>query len=97
VELLQEHLLHETGANSQVFLVDLLPIITYSAKRAGKVALELTSKGFCCCKNLFYMGCQLHLLGARRKQALPIPQHVGLTPANVYDLTVLRPLLPQLQ
>ena len=43
------------------------------------------------------MGCQLHLLGARRKQALPIPQHVGLTPANVYNLTVLRPLLPQLQ
>jgi len=43
------------------------------------------------------MGCQLHLLGARRKQALPIPQYVGLTPANVYNLTAWRPLLPQLQ
>jgi len=80
-----------------VLLVDSLPIITCSAKRAGKVAPELTAKGFCNSKNLFNMGCKLHLLGARREQALPIPQHVGLTPANVHDLTALRPLLPQLQ
>ena len=96
VELLQEHLLKETGADSQVLLVDSLPIITCSAKRAGKVAPELTAKGYCNSKHLYYIGCKLHLLGARREQALPIPQHIDITPANVHDLTALRPLLPAL-
>lgn len=96
VELLQEQLLSETGTNHNVLLVDSLPIITCSAKRAGKVAPTLTAKGYCSSKNLYYIGCKLHLVGARRQQALPIPQQVGITPASVHDLTALRPILPQL-
>lgn len=96
VELLQEQLLSETGTNHQVLLVDSLPIITCSAKRAGKVASTLTAKGYCSSKDLYYRGCKLHLVGARRQQALPIPQHLGITPASVPDLTALRPILPQL-
>lgn len=97
VELLQEQLLEETATNHKVLLVDSLPIITCSAKRTGKVAPTLTAKGYCNSKDLYYIGCKLHLVGARRQQALPIPQQVGLTPASVHDLTALRPILPQLQ
>lgn len=96
VELLEQQLLQETGADSQMLLVDSLPIITCSVKRAGKVAPTLTSKGYCSSKDLYYIGCKLHLLGARRKQALPIPAQVGCSPASVHDLTALRPILPQL-
>jgi hypothetical protein len=67
--------------------------MTCSHKRSGKVAPELTSKGFCAVKKLHYFGSKLHLLGQRRCGTIPFPQKVGVTPACVHDLTALNPVL----
>lgn len=70
-----------------------MPIITCSHKRAGKVAPTLTSKGFCATKNLHYFGAKLHVLGFRRPGTLPLPDSIGLSPASMHDLKVMRPIL----
>nr|WP_320119541.1 hypothetical protein [uncultured Marinifilum sp.] len=48
-------------------LLDSMPIITCSGKRSGKVATEITDKGFCSTKGIYYYGMKLHLLGFRCK------------------------------
>jgi len=97
VERLSAQLLRERPATVQQLVVDSLPIITCSAKRAGKVAPQLTAKGYGASKDLYYIGCKLHFIGAYRNHRLPIPQQVGLTPAQVHDLAALRPVLNQFQ
>ncbi len=67
--VLQEAIPVESSATEGV--VDSLPIITCSAKRRAKVARELTAKGYCSTKDLYYYGVKLHLLGARREGTLP--------------------------
>ena len=47
-------------------LLDSMPIITCSAKRNAKVAKELTDKGYCSTKSLYYYGVKLHALAFRR-------------------------------
>lgn len=47
-------------------LLDSMPIITYSGKRPGKVAKDLTDKGYCSTKSLYYYGVKLHALAFRR-------------------------------
>ncbi len=37
-------------------LLDSMPIITCSGKRSGKVAREITDKGFCSTKGIYYYG-----------------------------------------
>lgn len=84
-------------SSSETALVDSLPIITCSARRRPKVALSLTGKGYCAAKKLYYHGCKLHLLSGHRPGQMPLPRQAGFTPANVHDLTALRPVLEQLQ
>jgi hypothetical protein len=72
---------------------DSLPIITCSHKRAGKVAPQITSKGYCATKKLHYYGAKLHLLGQRRTGTMPFPKKLGITPASTHDLTALNPIL----
>ncbi|MDI9365556.1 MAG: transposase [Flavobacterium sp.] len=79
--------------NLKILLGDSLPVITCSHKRSGKVAKELTAKGFCATKNLHYYGVKIHLLGLRRASIIPLPQYIEITPANVHDLTALRNIL----
>ncbi len=55
-------------------LLDSMPIITCSGKRAGKVAMEITDKGFCSTKGIYYYGLKLHALGFRRLGQLPYPE-----------------------
>ena len=71
-------------------LVDSMPIITCSGKRSGKVAPELTDKGFCSTKSLYFYGLKLHALGFRRIDHLPFPEQLALTPASENDLNVYR-------
>jgi hypothetical protein len=71
-------------------LVDSVPIITCSGKRSGKVAPELTDKGFCSTKSLYFYGLKLHALGFRRINHLPFPEQMALTPASENDLNVYR-------
>lgn len=71
-------------------LMDSMPIITCSGKRTGRVAKELTDKGFCSTKGLYYYGLKLHLLGFRRIGKLPHPEQILFTPASVNDVTVFK-------
>ena len=71
-------------------LMDSMPIITCSGKRSGKVAREVTDKGYCSSKGLYYYGLKLHLLGFRRVGKLPHPEQILFTPASVNDLTVFK-------
>lgn len=67
-----------------------MPIITCSGKRSGKVAREITNKGYCSTKGMYYYGLKLHLLGFRRIGKLPHPEQILFTPASVNDLTVFK-------
>ena len=71
-------------------LIDSMPIITCSGKRSGKVAPELTDKGYCSTKSLYFHGLKLHALGFRRPGQLPFPEQFVLTPASENDLNVYR-------
>lgn len=71
-------------------LLDSMPIITCSGKRSGKVANELTDKGFCSTKSLYYYGVKLHALTFRRIDKIPFPEEIQITPASVNDLVVFK-------
>lgn len=71
-------------------LMDSLPIKTCSAKRHPKVALEVTDKGYCSTKNMYYYGLKLHLLGWQHPKTIPYPEYITITPASVNDLTIFR-------
>ena len=71
-------------------LIDSMPIITCSGKRSAKVAREITDKGFCSTKNIYYYGLKLHAIGFRRKGHLPHPEQLLFTEASVNDLTFLK-------
>lgn len=75
---------------TQVSLLDSLPVITCSGNRTGKVATDLTQKGFCSTKSLYYYGLKLHALAFRRVNQLPFPEHLLITPASENDLNVFR-------
>lgn len=80
-----------------VLLGDSMPIVTCAASRPGKVAQQLTDKGYCASKKMHYYGVKLHVMGLRRQTSLPLPKLALTTPASVHDLTALRPLLETLQ
>jgi hypothetical protein len=71
-------------------LLDSMPIITCSGKRKGKVAKDLTDKGYCSTKSLYYYGVKLHALAFRRSNTIPFPEEIQVTPASVNDLTVFK-------
>jgi len=71
-------------------LLDSMPIITCSGKRKGKVATEITDKGFNSTKGMYYYGLKLHALAFRRIKQLPFPEQVLLTPASESDLTLFK-------
>ncbi len=71
-------------------LLDSMPIITCSGRRTPKVATELVNKGVCSSKGMYYHGLKLHALGFRRKDKLPYPEQLLITPASVNDLSVFK-------
>lgn len=74
-----------------ISLVDSLPIITCAGRnRKGKVAPEITSKGYCSTKNMYYQGLKLHALISRREGKIPFPNSLMFTPAQDNDLTVFK-------
>lgn len=85
------------AATLPVLLGDSMPIVTCAANRSGKVARQLTDKGYCASKRMHYYGVKLHLMGLRRQASLPLPKVALATPASVHDLTALRPLLETLR
>jgi len=85
-----------TGAQFGISLLDSMPIITCSGKRAGKVAPEITDKGYCSTKKLHYFGAKLHGIAFRRAGTLPLPEFFSMTKASEHDLSAVREILPQL-
>jgi len=71
-------------------LLDSMPIITCSGRRAPKVATEIIDKGVCSSKGMYFNGLKLHALAFRRKDKLPFPEQLLITPASVNDLTVFK-------
>ena len=57
----------------QESLFDSLLVITCSGKRVGKVAPELTEKGYCSTKSMYYFGLKLHTLAFRREKSTSFP------------------------
>jgi len=87
----------EKESSAKTLLLDSCPIITCSVRRRPKVALELTGKGYCAAKKLYYYGCKLHLITGERPHKMPLPRQVGFTRANVHDLSALKPVLSTLE
>lgn len=72
-------------------IIDSMPIITCGGKnKRGKVATEITSKGYCSTKNMYYYGLKLHTLAFRREGTIPFPEMLILSSAEENDLTVLK-------
>jgi hypothetical protein len=84
------------GFSEQITLVDSLPIMLCSGKRKGKVASELSDKGYCATKDTYYYGVKLHVAARRVQGSIPLLEMAGLTPASQNDLAVLKPVLDQL-
>jgi len=79
------------GCSDLFSIVDSMPVITSGSKnRTGKVAPEITAKGFCSTKNLFYYGCKIHTLASVRNKTIPFPESMIITPAEDNDLTVFK-------
>ena len=77
--------------DSLVSIVDSMPIVTCKGKnREGKVATEITSKGYCSTKNMYYYGLKLHMVGQRREGTIPFPEMMAITSASENDLTVFK-------
>jgi hypothetical protein len=69
-------------------LMDSLPIITCSGKRKPSVAKEITDKGYCSTKGMYYNGLKLHACAFHRPKHLPFPESIVITPASENDLNV---------
>lgn len=82
--------LRPTDCFTNQSLLDSMPIITCSGKRLGKVAKDLTDKGYCSTKRVYYYGLKLHALAFRRLNKIPFPEEIQITPASVNDLTVFK-------
>lgn len=80
-----------------IIMGDSFPVVTCSAKRGGKVARELTAKGFCSSKGLHYYGVKIHAIALRQPKKLPFPQYFDMTPACVHDLTAIRNILQKIE
>lgn len=79
-----------SGTRTDFSLLDSMPIITCSGKKTGKVTKDITDKGYCSTKSLYYYGLKLHMLGFWRKDKLPFPESFVLTPASENDLNVFK-------
>ncbi len=86
-----------SGVRFDISLLDSMPIITCSGKRAGKVAPEITDKGYCSTKKLHYFGAKLHAIAFHKKGKLPLPEFFSLTNASEHDLNAVREILPQFE
>ncbi len=68
-----------------------MPIITCAGKnKVRKVATEITSKGYCSTKNMYYFGIKFHAVAFRRKRTVPFPEMIILSAADENDSTVFK-------
>lgn len=78
------------NCRSEVSLLDSVPIITCSGRRKAKVALEITNKGYCATKSMYFHGLKLHALAFSRPKRMPFPERIVMTAAAESDLNVFK-------
>jgi hypothetical protein len=71
-------------------LLDSMPIITCSGKRKAKVAIEITDKGYCSTKGIYYYGLKLNALAFVHPGTIPFPEEFVIVPASENDLNVFK-------
>jgi hypothetical protein len=79
-----------SALNSVDNVVDSLPIVICSGKRKSKVAKEISGKGYCSTKSMYYYGLKIHVNAMVRKGALPLPECIVVSSAAENDLNVFR-------
>ena len=87
IEVIQQHMSCELPGEI-INVTDAMPIIMAQRGRRfhAKVAPDIaTNNGYCATKKLHYYGVKLHVVGIRRKGALPLPHQIGLTDAGIHD------------
>ncbi len=67
-----------------------MPIIICSGKRQGEVIREITDKGFCSTKGMYYYELKLHALAFLRFNPLPFPEQFQFTPVSKNDLDLFK-------
>ncbi|MDR2037272.1 MAG: hypothetical protein LBQ60_05050 [Bacteroidales bacterium] len=68
-----------------------MPVTTCAGRnKKGRVAKEITTKGYCFTKNQYYYGLKLHALTFRRKGTIPFPESITYTPAEDNDLIAFK-------
>lgn len=79
-------------------LIDSLPVMLAVGTRANRarVARDFADVGFCATRQIHYSGVKLHVVAARRRSQLPLPERLFLSPASQHDLAALREFDPQL-
>jgi hypothetical protein len=99
--LIGDHL--RAAANREGFaladrLIDSLPVMLAVGTRANRarVGRDFADVGFCATKQIHYSGVKLHVVAARRRSQLPLPERLFLSPASQHDLAALREFAPQL-
>ncbi|NJK83583.1 MAG: transposase [Saprospiraceae bacterium] len=80
-----------------IYLADSCPVVTCKGMRQGKVAPELTGKGFCASKKMYYFGVKLHIIAHKRPNTLPLPGTILMTPASENDLMSIKDILETAQ
>jgi len=85
------------NCSKTIKLIDSMPVITCSGKRTPRVAKEITDRGYCSTKGMYYYGLKLHALGYYHKGSLPHPEQLLFTKASENDLTHLKGIAPYLE
>jgi hypothetical protein len=78
------------GVVKNTCLLDSMPIITCSGKRKGKVASEITDKGYNATKVGYFYGLKLHALAYKRSETIPYPASLVVSEASKSDLTAFK-------
>ena len=74
-------------------LTDSMPIFTCSSKRQGKVAREVTDKGYNSTKGMHFWGGKLHPLSIAHKGTMPAVEYILISAASEHDLNAQRQIL----
>lgn len=89
-EALIEQGIATAGIVRNTCLLDSMPIITCSGKRKGKVAPEITDKGYNATKVGYFYGLKLHALAYKRNETIPYPASLVVSEASKSDLTAFK-------
>lgn len=96
---LLERLCPEGPPRTGIGLIDSQPVIMAQQSRRSnaKVARqELANSAYCSTKKLYDHGVKIHAIGDYRPGALPLPRHIGVTPAGMNDGPALESVAPVL-